>query len=275
MFSDADSSEKTCAPLAAAKKKIKHVTMKCGWICLDCRRVEFKQHDLKLHLCSNGATVHKKVLCAGYMCQNCPAISDDIGAFLREECPCSFDEAAGPAGPASAARPAGGSPASSESRGLTIRHSPGRIGGTYLEIPCSPPPAAATPAPEPRPDPMPEPRKSDKQTWKDDSSSLRKNAAPTEPSAKTEHCELERDAVPVRPRPKPSCHPTMKAKIASAKLHKDAGHNPKAEVVLAVRQAEYQLQKLLVLKALEEERTVLEGLLLKKAQAESSLSAGG
>ena len=92
-YSDESSSEKISPP-AAAKK---HVTMKCGWICLDCRQVEFKQESLQQHLCK-GKEVHKRVLCAGYMCQNCPAISDDIAAFIREDCPCTFDESLGVSG---------------------------------------------------------------------------------------------------------------------------------------------------------------------------------
>ena len=215
--------------------------------------------------------MHKKVLCAGYMCQNCPAISDDIGTFLREECPCSFDEAADPAGPASAARPAAASPASADSKALTIRRTPGRIGGTYLEIPCKAPTLPAAPAPEPIPDPTPAPRKSDKETWRDD---LRPptEASPTGP--KTEPSEPEKEAVHLRPRPKPSRRPTIKAKIDSAAVCKDDAPNKEAEVTRAVKHAENELQKLLLLKALESERKVLEGLLLKKANANSSYCAG-
>ena len=111
--------------------KPKHVTMKCGWICLDCRAVEFGFDRLGYHLC-NGRSVHKKVLSAAYMCQNCPQISDDLAQFNESGCPCSF-ESKGPE--AAAARPAvASSRESSERKHLDIRHRSGRIGGTFMEV---------------------------------------------------------------------------------------------------------------------------------------------
>ena len=261
LFSDG-SAEKTAPP---TRKKPKHVTMKCGWICLDCRQVEFKRNDLGSHLCK-GLKVHKRVLCAGYMCQNCPAISDDITAFIREDCPCDFSEGPGPAShasPASAARPAGASPDSPGPKPLTIRTSPGKIGGTYLEVHYKTHtiPAATS---------EPEAAKPPKQTWRDDSLPQKACAEAIPKPAITKPGEDEHDKSPmdVKPRPKPSCDP-LKAK-SPAKLLEDHAPHRKDEVMAAVHNAQRELQQLLLLQALQKERKSLEELLLKKQQNKSS-----
>ena len=175
MFSP-DSAAKTCAPEPA--KRIKHVTMKCGWICLDCKKVGCRLKELQSQLCK-GFRLHRRVLQAGYMCQACPAISDDISTFIHEECPCSFDESkiASPAyATPPAARPAEGASPESARAVLSIRKRAGRIGGEYIEVPHVPPESVerAPKATEPTKSSMPEgllepehPKPSPKQTWTD------------------------------------------------------------------------------------------------------------
>ena len=292
-----ESAEKTSPPRPAKRT---HVTMKCGWICLDCRVVEYRIKDLQSHLCK-GHSIHKKVLSAGYMCQNCPAISDDIATFMNEECPCSFQEGLSPPR-AYAASPAARSAARDvpECAGgrhtpLSIRKRPGRIGGEFLEMPHVPPeppmeaaptlaepaptkakpaPTKAEPAPtKPKPVPtkpmaassvMPDPSKpkcEPKQTWTDLTPSSKAVAGGSTKPEKTHPAEDYKAVANATPNAVPTT-------VASTPEHKPI-HQPLArtEVHSALQVAQKELQQLLLLQALESERENLEKLLFQKAQA--------
>ena len=225
------SGEKTAPPMGAPK--LKHVTMKCGWICLECRAVEFGFDRLGYHLCK-GRSVHKKVLCAAYMCQNCPQISDDLAQFNQSGCPCSFDSK----GPEPAVARAAVATESGESKPLAIRPRSGRIGGTYMEVQCY---GAAKDKASPEPCDKPIPTKTEK------------------PST---HVTLEakKPSLPIASRAKPSPLPLNDEEIAPV------SKQTRAALESVIRDAEQELQKVLVLQALANERRQLEDLLFQKSQ---------
>ena len=210
------------------KTKPKHTTMKCGWICLDCRAVEFKMDDLRLHLC-RGAHVHQNVYCASYMCQTCPAIADDFSSFKNEVCPCTLAEGAAP--PDEAKRPSA-LPASNGSGALRIaKAARGKIGGPPLQVPCrledkAPPSQATAATGKPKPD----------------------ESKPTSPQ---------------QPKPLlPSACFSKESKVVPS---------PPSEASRCLRdeleKAQQNLQRLLILKALEAEREKLEKLMAEKQKS--------
>ena len=204
--------------------------MKCGWICLDCRNAEFKLEDLQQKLCISEGKEHRSVLSAGFMCQNCPAISDDISTFLQEECACGFDKGSSPA-----ARPAA-SPTpehTAKHAPLTIKRKPGRIGGEFMEVPYIPPSAASSDEHTRMPEP---PKRPAKETWKDEVPSRRPN---------TSVCGI----------PKPP-HTDLKApNSAKRSLPNPRSPISRTEVMSKIEQAQAELRQLLLLQALERERT--------------------
>ena len=215
--------------------KPKHVTMKCGWICLDCRAVEFGFDRLGYHLC-NGRSVHKKVLSAAYMCQNCPQISDDLAQFNESGCPCSF-ESKGPE--AAAARPAvARSRECSERKHLDIRHRSGRIGGTFTEVKCY---SSAA----------------DKASRRPSHESI-----PTEAEKPSTTATLRKQpSLPITSRASAKPSPCLNEEIAPV-----SKQTSRAALESVIQEAEKELQKLLVLQALANERKQLEDLLFQKSQ---------
>ena len=151
---------------------------------MDCRKVEFRLKDLQSQLCK-GLGLHKKVLSAGYMCQKCPAISDDISVFMNEECPCSFDEGKCPSrtyASSPAARPAADAPECPGARHtpLSIRKRAGRIGGEYLELPHVPRESFEEAAPT---KPKAAPTKPEAAPTKPEAGPTKPEAGPTKPEA--------------------------------------------------------------------------------------------
>ena len=144
-----DSAGKTSDP---KKAKLKHITMKCGWICLDCRKVERHRSDLQEHEC-NGSMVHKRVLNAGFMCQRCPCISDNHAVFREEECLGSTEVPSPSYGvaPTSARPGADHMPRDAARSPLSIRKRAGKIGGEYMELPVVPPSSKGSSKGAPKP----------------------------------------------------------------------------------------------------------------------------
>ena len=97
---------------------------------MDCQTAVFKLLDLTQTPCQ-GKDMHSKVLNAAYMCQNCPAICDDLTAFETEACPCRFDVESPPV----AAPPSPSPSESAKGAGLSIKRRAGKIGGTFMEVP--------------------------------------------------------------------------------------------------------------------------------------------
>ena len=172
--------------------------------------------------------MHTKVLSANYMCQNCPQICDDLEVFKQQRCPCSFEKGPAEALPA-AARPAVTSPAGAKP--LAIRGRVGKIGGTFMEVRCLPSAAKATCVP-------PEPKAPDQ-------------LIPTESRPEKHPLPRNKPSLPIESR-------TMQTPKSRARAS--------AAVRAAIEEAEQELQKLLVLQALANERKHLEELLLQKSQ---------
>ena len=64
-----------------------HVPMKCGYICVTCRMSHTSEKLLMTTACPcNGDDLHTTVLKRSVMCQNCNALSDDLGTFKKQVC---------------------------------------------------------------------------------------------------------------------------------------------------------------------------------------------
>ena len=215
--------------------------------------MEFKAADLQARACVAGRTQHERVLSAGFMCQNCPAISDDISTFIHEECACSFKEVRSPA-----ARPA----ASTSPEHSTPRHAPlsikkrsGRIGGEFMVLPCITPSAIPTPA-EPTPITDGSMKRPAKETWREDVPA--KTIFPGTPKlAKPAPVEA------VKRKVFPKVNAAWEEELTPRKPH---GPPSRSEVLSAIHVAQQELQQLLLLQALDVERKKLENLLVKKAE---------
>ena len=188
--------------------------------------MDCKLESFEVTLCK-GATTHKKVLNAGYMCQNCNAVSDDISTFIKETCPCNMEHSPAPASPSPAMSTPGHAEALGSPKPLSIKKRMGRIGGHFMEVHVrmaneAPSSKKAPEAPPALRLPIPSRSTADKvckKTWED---------APT-------HCKDGNSAL-------------------KAQLH----------------EAQAELQRLLVLQALQAERKVLEELIMKKSMAAAS-----
>ena len=76
-----ESAQKLAKPLPYCK----HVLMKCGFICTDCRASSRSEQAFASFRCRRNA-VHRKVVAMAYMCANCDALSNDIESFKKERC---------------------------------------------------------------------------------------------------------------------------------------------------------------------------------------------
>ena len=211
--------------------------------------------DLRLHLC-RGRHVHQNVYCASYMCQTCPAITDDFASFKKEICPCTLAEGVAP--PEEVKRRSA-SPASS-STGLSIaKAARGRIGGPPLQVPCKlEDKAPAIPreafAGKPKPD-----KPTSQQQPKPDKPTLPQQPKPDKPT------------LPQQPKPdKPTSPQQPKPSLPDACFPKSSNVLPSqpSEASRCLRdeleKAEQDLRRLLILKALQAERDRLEKLMTKK-----------
>ena len=248
------SPESGAKPEKPATTKPRHVTMKCGWICLDCRTTEFKFPNLMEKTC-RGKFKHRKVLNAAYMCQNCPAICDDLAMFKTEVCACRLDVE----GPPVAASPSPGS--SEKGAGLSMKRREGRIGGTFMEVPvheragrCPVGEAAEAKARAPTPA---APRPSCRSDVKD--LTFFPVAKPDSASPDRTPCPKP-DKLETALKPK-QAEPTTEVTSAPATVP-GGRDNVRSKIV----EAEQELQKLLLLKALQAERQKLEKLLMQKAE---------
>ena len=269
-----DSGEKTAKPSSVPTAK--HVTMKCGWICVECRAVAFKLRGLQTTPCCRGGLLHKKVLCAAYMCQNCSRLANDLSSIKDEACPCSFKGDPDPAAAATTETRSDG--------GLKIRSCAraGTLGGPYMEVPviaaCKEPVKAA-PA-EPPNEPKQAPAACNKATAAEEGvqaageapqapkhAAREKVSAAELPEIAASACDLE--AKPHKPRP--SAKKQLWLPIPARNSPNTSEDKP-GSVVAAIEAAQQQLSKLLILKALDTERAKLEDLLLKKAQEQQKHS---
>ena len=229
---------------------------------MDCRTVEFKLMDLAAKDC-NGKDMHSKVLNAAYMCQHCPAISDDLQAFKKEVCPCRFDVES---------PPVAGSPVSvGAGTAVSIRRREGRIGGTFMEIRRLRPAAFEVPseAPAPTREPTPTvPRPSKRVPSENDLTFFPEPAKPTRREIIGDR-EPAKLWLPVTPKQRPKPDPTpAPATDASHAAPGNAG-----AVRAKLLEAERELKKLYLLKALQDERKQLERLLLQKAERATTPSS--
>ena len=70
---------------ASAPKLPRHYTRKCGWICHVCRKVDRYKEKLIAQPCIHGRYAHDMEE-YGWLCANCPCLSNDITTFLRSPC---------------------------------------------------------------------------------------------------------------------------------------------------------------------------------------------
>ena len=245
------------------KGTVRHTTMKCGYICLDCRNVEFRLKDLESRSCC-GKLLHRKVLRAGYMCQNCPAVSDDIAAFQREVCPQTFERPQVPS-PASPDSP-------TEPGRLSIKGRKGRIGGYFMDVPVVLPCVDVVEAARPTeslskeaPDTVP------KEAAKEDAPAPVLTTPSPKPTMKRTWTDLPSpDSLPTRKFTNPE-QPTLvlpiparaPSDVSSTTLLEESDSEPRP-LQESIQRAQRELEKLLLLQELDRERQQLEKLVMAK-----------
>lgn len=72
--------------VASPDSSVKHSPLKCGYICLCCRKVSTRREKIEEILCPEHPTFRHKIVEKAVMCQNCDALSDDLETFNKEPC---------------------------------------------------------------------------------------------------------------------------------------------------------------------------------------------
>ena len=70
------------SPLSVAK----HSPIKCGFICLCCRKADMKREKIEEHMCPEHPKNLHKIVKKAVMCEHCDALGDDLEAFNKEPC---------------------------------------------------------------------------------------------------------------------------------------------------------------------------------------------